>query len=294
MRYPDKNYEIFCSDSSDKSAFTYEAGQFKIVEEYAFNQIEQGLGSGRRELLAISTTLEKHAQFFKNSNKNIFWITDSQNVFFWLKRGSRNSYIQKDLIDIKTAELQLGVEIFVVWQPRNSLQIMWADMGSKLHLSTDEWGMSNKDFRRITFKLGCQPTVDAFASRSNAVLPTFFSKCPQIGAAGVDFFAQDLRADQLYWCTPPVSIIVRVIRHILDWDTPVCAIVNVPEWHSAQFWPFLVRHNRFAPFVQKVVFIRPRFTAYNVSSNLFSGKQGFRMISCFINNKKTDNCLVYR
>ena len=295
LKYPDQNFEVFCSDASDKSAFTYEAGSFRIVEDYSFSPFEQNLGSGRRELLAIITTLEKNAQFFKDSKKNIFWLSDSQNVFFWLKRGSRHAEIQKVLLDIKYMEMQLDIELYVVWQPRTVQSMVWADSGSKLHLSTDEWGMSFRDFKRICDKLGYTPTVDAFASRQNAVLPTFFSKCPQLGTAGVDFFAQELRADQVYWCTPPVSIIIKVIRHILDYESPVCAIVNVPEWHSALFWPFLVKNDRFAPFVHRVAFIRPRFTTYNISSrNLFCGKQDFRMIACLIDNRKRNNCLFYR
>ena len=294
LKYPDESYEVFCSDASDQCAFVFEAGAFKIVDDYIFNQYEQNLGSGRRELLAISSTLNKHADFFKNSHKNVFWLTDSQNVYFWLRRGSRHAQIQKSIIDIKTMELQLDIEIQAVWQPRDSLQIQWADIGSKLGASTDEWAMTRRWYKIITYRLGCTPTVDAFASRANAMLPTFFSKCPQIGTAGVDFFAQDLNRDQLYWCTPPVSIVIKVIRHILSWDTPVYAILNVPEWHSARFWPFLVRGNLFAPFVSRVVFTRPSFIAYNSSSNLFSGQKDFRIISCLISNTYKDGNLIYR
>ena len=294
LKYPDENFDVFCSDASDKCAFVFEANAFKIVDDYVFNQHEQDLGSGRRELLAISYTLNKYATFFQNSQKNIFWLTDSQNAYFWLRRGSRHAQIQKSILDIKIMELQLDIEIQVIWQPRDSLQIQWADIGSKLIHSTDEWAMSRRWFKIITYRLGCTPTVDAFASRANAMLPTFFSKCPQIGTAGVNFFAQPLQKDQLYWCTPPVSIIVSVIKHILSWDTPVYAILNVPEWHSARFWPFLVRGKFFAPFVSQVVFTRPSFIAYNDRSNLFSGQKDFRIISCLISNTYKNGNLIYR
>ena len=91
-----------------------------------------------------------------------------------------------------------------------------------------------KDSKRVTRGLGVTPTVDAFASRLMARLPIFFSKCPQMDTSGIDFFSQDLRSE-VYWCTPPVSITVKTIRHILSWDTPVKAIVNIPEWQSATF-----------------------------------------------------------
>ena len=294
LKYPDENYDVFCSDASDKCAFVFEAGAFKIVDDYVFNQYEQGLGSGRRELLAISHTLNKYATFFQNSQKNIFWLTDSQNAYFWLRRGSRHAQIQKSILDIKIMELQLDIEIQAIWQPRDSLQIQWADIGSKLIHSTDEWSVSRRWFKIIIYRLGCTPTVDAFASRANAMLPTFFSKCPQIGTAGVDFFAQPLHRDQLYWCTPPVSIVVKVIKHILSHETPVYAILNVPEWHSSRFWPFLVRGNFFAPFVSQVVFTRPSFIAYNDRSNLFSGQKDFRTISCLISNTYKNGNLIYR
>ena len=293
LKYKDKDFEVLVSDASDSCAFVYEAQRFDIVEEFKFDTGEKMRGSGRRELLAIHNTLIHKAGFFKNSRKNIFWITDSKNVYFWMSKGSRHAEVQKELLSIKTKELDLGIEIIPIWQPRESLQIVWADVGSKLAKSTDEWCISMKDFKRVTRGLGVTPTVDAFASRLTARLPIFFSKCPQMNTSGIDFFSQDLQSDQVYWCTPPVSIVVKTIRHILSWDTQVKAVVNVPEWRSAAFWPFIVQKSRFAQFVKAVWFYRPSFTAFNDSPNSFSGRAKFRMIALVIDNMSNENVVSY-
>ena len=85
LKYNDQDFEVYVSDASDRCAFVYEARGFSVVEEYGFDQNEQNRGSGRRELLAISKFLQKRGNDLQGSRKNIFWVTDSKNVFFWFK-----------------------------------------------------------------------------------------------------------------------------------------------------------------------------------------------------------------
>ena len=49
------------SDASERVAFVYEANNWRIVEEFAFDERERGLSSGHRELKAIVKTIERHA-----------------------------------------------------------------------------------------------------------------------------------------------------------------------------------------------------------------------------------------
>ena len=294
LKYDDSQYNVFVSDASAEKAFIYEAEGFKIVEDYFFDPIEAQYGSGRRELLAISKTLRNRADFFDQSKKNIFWITDSKNVFFWLRRGSRNADIQAQVLDIKTMELQLQIEITPIWQPRTSAQIFLADLGSKMHFSTDEWAISDPDFDAITGFFGVTPLIDGFASKENSKCRTFFSKVPQVGSAGITFFSQVLTPHQVYWLTPPVTLVVKTCRYITEYGGPICAIVNIPEWKSSVFWPFIVRGGFFAPFIRAVKYTNAFFIAYNQSSNIFSGKKNFRLISLLIDTRFNDNKVLYR
>ena len=64
------------SDASDKIAFIYETGQFRLVENFFFNESESAVSSGHRELLVIVKTLETMKDYFKDREKRIYWITD--------------------------------------------------------------------------------------------------------------------------------------------------------------------------------------------------------------------------
>jgi hypothetical protein len=57
--------DLYVSDASDTHAFVYKAdGSFEFVKDYEFEQSEQNLGSGHRELLAIKKALSLDAEQF--------------------------------------------------------------------------------------------------------------------------------------------------------------------------------------------------------------------------------------
>ena len=77
------------------------------------------MGSGRRELRAVKNFLNLHKTELEKCEKKIFWITDSQNLFYFLRRGSR----QKDVVEIIRREHELGISIIPIWTPR---EIVWS------------------------------------------------------------------------------------------------------------------------------------------------------------------------
>ena len=85
----------------------------------------------------------------------------------------------------------------------------------------------------------------------NAQLSRFSSRFLSPGCCTVDGLSQDWHGEN-NWLSPPVSIIVDVIRHA----RACCAAgtLIVPEWPSAFFWPLLKpRPSGFASFVVDVV-----------------------------------------
>ena len=272
-------YQVLASDASDKIAFIYETGQFRLVENFFFNESESAVSSGHRELLAIVKTLETMKDYFKESEKRIYWITDSANVFYFMKRGSVKELIQADILRIKEMEAELGIHLTVIWAPRETETIAWADAGSRMHKSTDEWSVDRNTYFKIVKCLGLEPTVDGFATRINTRCERFFSKFPQLYAQGVDFFAQRLSKDEVYWLCPPPSLVARVVRHLESQEKGIVAYLSFPEWPASNYWPLLVRENKFMSKVVASFYTRPNYVAHNWEPNVFRGFRKFRFIT---------------
>ena len=286
---PDQVFDVFVSDASDTQVFIYEASKFKIVEDFGFSEEEKKYGSGRRELLAVLKMLEHRKLEVSEGCKRVYWVTDSQNLFHFLRRGSRRQDIQKDVMKVKKFEQELGIEIIPVWEPRSTLPIVLADLGSKTHLSTDEWGIDQKTFLKIQSRFGITFSVDGFALSSNTKCQKFFSKIPQVGSAGVNFFAQILSSSEYYYLTPPVSLVLPTIKHILAQQDRVVAVVSFPAWKNTNYYSSVIQGNQWAPYVMEAFFTSPVYVPGNQASTVFSGRKQFRFVSILINNKILDN-----
>ena len=244
---PEEQSRVFCSDASDKYAFVFEADNFNIVEEFAFSEEDIRTGSGHRELLAVAKTLKKHKHGLVGSGTRFYWITDSKNVYHFLKRGSRKREVQQTILAIKKWEAELGIRIIPIWKPRTTNELVMADIGSKMYQSTDEWAIDHTTFQKIQKFAGMKVTIDAFATSANKMVDRFYSKYPQIGSLGLDFFAQNLRHEEVYWITPPVTKVLDAINHVLHAEDMVVAFISFPEWKNANYWPMIIRGQFYAP-----------------------------------------------
>ena len=282
-------HSVFISDASDKVAFVFEAEKFRIVEEFAFDQEEMSYGSGHRELQAVIKTLEKHKERIAIDRTVIYWVSDSKNVYHFLKKGSRRRDIQETVLKIKEWERQLGIRIVPIWKPRTVSDIVMADLGSKMYKSTDEWGINMALFKKIQRYVGEEVTIDGFATSANKRVPRFFSKYPQKGMLGMNFFAQELESGEVYWLCPPIGMVAKCIRHVLGAKSDVLAYISFPEWKSQNFWPMIVRGDHFAPFVSCVYYSHPNYIGYNDSYRTLKGRKGFRFVTIFIDTKFQNN-----
>ena len=185
------NFEnLYVSDSSQSHAFVYSAdGSFNYVKEFEFSAGQSVLSSGHRELLAVKLALKSDRSHFEQFAKGkIFWQTDSQCVFHFLRRGSRIPAIQADVVEIEQISSELSIKIIPVWTPREHSRLVLADLGSKFSNSTEEWSVDRSRIHDVFNYFQFLPTVDAFASVHNKICDKFFSLVPQTAAAGVKFF----------------------------------------------------------------------------------------------------------
>ena len=129
----------------------------------------------------------------------IVWITDSSNLLLLLKQGSKNIHIQDDIFLIKQFEQQYNVIIYPVWMSRNSELIKMADDGSRFSSSTDEWSVNEYAYKQIVKYFQIVPSLDCFSSVANNMCKHFYSKVPQSGSRGVNFFCQKLSPLDILW-----------------------------------------------------------------------------------------------
>ena len=216
--------------------------------------------------------------FTKKSGQIVYWLTDSKCNYSFLKFGSRKPYIQKIILQIKLFELRYDFCIIPIWAPRTNALIAMADAGSKFSTSTDEWSIDRISFENICSKFGTWPTVDAFASSENRRCSKFFSKIPQIGSMGTNFFAQHLSPEEVYFCCPPPKLIIYALKHFFSFRN--CTGVFIcPLWKSANYFTFIVHGQRMAPFVLDYFIFNPRFTS---KQGVFKGYKNFNMIAILV------------
>lgn len=224
---------IVAGDASGVGACSYSVqAPSAFFFQDLFSQEEASLSSGHRELLTLKKALDRSA-FPKNAE--VLWYTDSENlVSFWTK-GSRNPITQSVLVDACLLALEKDVVLQVVHLSRTDPLLEAADEGSR-QFDANDWGVSDSDFFHLCNVLGLEPTLDVFASPTNARCKRFFSLYKYHGSAGLDAFSLDWSGETVFAC-PPVRDIPAVIRKIQLQH--VRGFLVVPRWSTSFFWPRL-------------------------------------------------------
>ena len=168
----------------------------------------------------------------------VFWKTNSRNCYNFLKQGARWDNIRHEIIQVRWLEKQKKIEVVPVWETKIQKEIVEADRWSKASASTDEWGLQEDERENLWREWAITPTIDAFASSSNGVCPAFYSKWPQMGAAGVNFFAQELKASEVYYCCPPVKEAGHMIGRLTS-SNNVTVLVVVHAWEGSVHWSLI-------------------------------------------------------
>ena len=195
--------KIFVSDASDAAAFVYNLEKLDITLDYVFNDYERSTSSSHRELLSIVKIFEIEKKYLLACEPGyIIWITDSSNLVLFLKQGSKNINIQEDIFNIKKFEKMYNVIIYPVWVSRNTDLIQIADDGSRFSTSTDEWSVNDYAFSSIVRYFQLVPSIDCFSSGANNMCTKFFSKVPQSGSSGVNFFAKNYSRQMFFGFAP--------------------------------------------------------------------------------------------
>ena len=270
----EKERHVFVSDSSDSKAFFFKAGELRITDEYMFTPTEAQLSSSFRELLAVEKSFIMYSEYFKTlSGALLIWVTDSACLVSFLEKGSRVPMIQKTVMRIKKLEFQFKLKIKGKWVSRNEELLRMADAGSKIHLCSDQFGVSTEDFLEIQSLVGRKFTVDGFGSAVSKKCLKFISACPQQGCLDVDFFSHTMSTAEFYFLHPPPKLLVRLAEKIQCYNS-VRGIIIMPAWRSHGFWSFFVKQGYFEWFVKRFWVISPTYESYS-RNTMFQGKKSF-------------------
>jgi hypothetical protein len=164
------------------------------------------------------------------------WV-DNQNAFHYLRKGGgRIPHWASLAWDLTLWLLSTHTRIVrVSWVP-TELNCLADDISRQVH--AEPWMLHPKLFSWVIKKAVChglpEPTIDAFASAADALLPRFIARfyCP--GAVGVNFYAFHFDSCEVLWCHPPWAMLVKVLAHIALHS--LRAFVLIPLWHDAPWF----------------------------------------------------------
>ncbi len=253
-----------------------EDGQMEESWKHQGGATEEEVQQGVRELLCIREELQRRAGTRQAGWQRLVWTTGSHCCFSYLQKGSTSGTIQQLVLQVKKLELDSRTLVRLVWQPTRPWEIATADLRSLQTASTEEWTVDKEQRQQIWQEFKVQPTIDGFASRVNAVCSRFFSKWPQVGAEGVDFFTQQLSPKEVYHCCPPVHLAGHTLRR-LSRARSVKAVLVLPAWSAIIYWRLLRTGTGFIPEIQTWKEWEARCTDTGLGQSLFSTGQGIRM-----------------
>lgn len=160
--------------------------------------------------------------------------SDNRTAVSVLRRfGSRHRHLGVAMDPLLRAVLRNGIHIEPRYLP-GALNAV-ADRLSRIDPQRNEWSLSWDAFDRIVERFG-QPTVDFFASCSNAKVRRFASRLPDPRATFVDAFHQDWSREYGLF-VPPINLIWRVVAQLVD--QRACGILVVPFWPTQSWSPVL-------------------------------------------------------
>jgi hypothetical protein len=190
------------------------------------------------ELQQVQMALEQRLGGNAEKWSRLFWRTENRISRKLLRQGTLSSVYNDQVIRICWLEVKTKTKLLPVRGGARGATLKEATARLASTTSTDEWGVAREQLEEVFQEFELWPTVDAFASSVNAICGNFFSKWPQEGSAGVNFFSQKLSSAEVYFCCPPIKEIGQMIRKLLVEDR-ITAILVLPAWSGSTYWSLL-------------------------------------------------------
>jgi len=276
---PQLVHSVVEADLRENGADSYILGpdqQFSQITEHTVGEVQETYEAIQEIECITRILLARVEEGEVGAWRRMFWRTTCRLCHVWIRKGVRAPILRSWVVRLKWAELSAKTEVVPVWQPVSPLEINIADRRSQTYSSTDEWSVSRAALEEVFRQFGIRPTVDAFASRSNSICEKFFSKWPQVGSSGVNFFAQSLVPEEIYFCCPPVKDIGHMLNRLKAFHD-VTAILALPHWCGHTYWGMLRQPGRFTPAIKAHLYMEPSFFDTGSGVSLFTRRKGINM-----------------
>lgn len=264
------------SDASDRGCFVYRIGSSNRLFSRPFTAAESRESSTYKELSAIHGVWTDPVILEEFRGKTVGHYTDSKSTVAILGGGSRNTKLQKLVVEIVLSLVAYNIRLCPVWITRDSEIIQWADSGSR-DFRSDDYSLDNDSFVMLESVFG-KFTIDCMANAANSVTGKFFSRYSSVGTSGVNFFAQQLTQEDFYYCFPPVRRAVDALRHLANFGAS--GVIVIPVWFRASFFHWFFPDGvHAATWCFKLVKFSPTFTSSLYVGPVFKGKKDFDTVA---------------
>ena len=156
-------------------------------------------------------------------------------IFYLLRHGGKIGKLNEILRPFLHSMNLHSVSLVPRLVPSSQMQ---ADAISRWSVDPGDYSLDPQVFQHLlhVFRNHVHPTVDLFASPSNALLPAFGSRWPQHRPVVVDALSANLASLTDIWCHPPWAVIARWL-HRWRVHPHIRALTVVPWWVSESWWP---------------------------------------------------------
>jgi len=253
-------------------------GTFRLVSD-----VPNGFGGAAavpvmRELALLTYTIcQEAANLVAQGCRRLYWQSSSEFCCKCINHGSRLPAIQTAVMTLRRLERRLDFVLVPVFTPTCHPRVSTVELSR----STDEWSVDRGDLAIVLAALNFTPQVDCMASDLNAICAVFFSLASSAMSVGVDFFCQRLRPGVNYFLCSPVKVIPAAFHRIAAFPG-VTALMLVPDWPSAAFWPILFPAGRNHRIIVSTHRFVPRFFSALSVPSLFTAGARVPMVALLI------------
>lgn len=185
------------------------------------------------ELLAVFLGLKTYAR--DRYSCNILLRVDNTTAISYINRMGGIQYPHLNDLTKTIWQWCEKRNIWIYASYINTKDNVEADQESRKVNPDIEWQLSASQFRTVVTTFG-EPTVDLFASRTNAKCKTYVSWRPDPDAMTVDAFTLNWKS-MFFYAFPPFTMILKCLQKIVSDEAE--GIFIFPHWPSQPWFPML-------------------------------------------------------
>ena len=191
------------------------------------------------EMLAVLRVLQLSPGSLRHKHMSLH--TDNMTVRSYLLKqgGTVSSILNRYTEMVWRALVELNVTLSVA-HISGCLNVLADKLSRPGQILPGEWSLCKETFLALTQVWGV-PSIDLFATKFNAQLPSYVSPCPDSQSTHQDALSLDWdQLPALPYCFPPFKLILATLEHVKSSNLRECILV-APAWPGNPFFPLLMQ-----------------------------------------------------